>query len=50
MLQQKAKKKPPWLGPRVRWGLVRDKAREVGKSQILQGREGHGGDLSMEGI
>ena len=31
-------------------GLMGDKAREVGRDQVLPGLEGHGGVLSMEGM
>lgn len=39
ILQKKRQKKPRWVDPRVRHGLVVDEAGEVGRGQILQGLE-----------
>lgn len=50
ILQKKSQKKPRWVDPRVRQGLVVDEAGERGRGQILQGLECCGGDLGMEGM
>lgn len=48
--RKKSQKKPRWVDPRVRQGLVVDEAGEVGRGRILQGLECYGGDLGMEGM
>lgn len=47
---ENSQKKPLWLDPRVRQGLVGDEAQGVGRGQILQDLEDHGGFLSLQGM
>lgn len=45
---ENSQKRPWWLDPGVRQGLPGERAREVGRGQILQGPEDHGAVLAKK--